>query len=328
MRSAGRNVEDEAEATAQSSSPGTGNATSRLLGSLPGLFIAAELKDAPARLREDRCVHSVLARWSWPRSLRGPRSDGRRPSLGAGADARAPVLMGPPQTFSVHARSRQRSRLRPPLVAVAAPVASVRATGTQAPPTISSSAAGFIAAQEAPSSRPPNPTASTPTSSPTCAPSRGIEPGEYWVQVRLDTRPQRRLPLRRPGQPTSSPSREGHAPRRRAHPASRSKRERDVFAANPAATPAASAIAAIQLTLAAHRPPRRPPKPTPTSSSIDFVSDALTEFWGRQTPHPRHHPPAAGLRLKPRQVSGGLPRRGFRRDARQPHRRPRAATTT
>jgi hypothetical protein len=164
------------------------------------------------------------------------------------------------------------------LIAVAAPAASVRVTGAQSPSTLSTSGASFIAAQEAPFVSPGEPTRFDADLLAYPRALSRVEPGEYWVQVRLDTN--HNAAYRVVDQENDFVSEPIKVKLPTSAPISVTlKRERDLFAS----------AAAINLSLGAPPPlaPQMPGGPLDAEANahikqIDYLSNALSEFWGKQ----------------------------------------------
>jgi hypothetical protein len=187
-----------------------------------------------------------------------------------------PGPQAPPQLFSVMLAPGNDS-VSGRLIAVAAPAASVRVTGTQPPPTIPSSGASFIAAQEAPFVSPGE---ATRFDADILAYPRAlsrVEPGEYWVQVRLDTN--HNAAYRFIDQDNDFVSVPVKMTLPTVAPVSITlRREKDVFASSAGANPNAP----IQLTPGGATPAAPVTEADAHIKQIDFVSNALSEFWGRQ----------------------------------------------
>jgi len=188
-----------------------------------------------------------------------------------------PAPQAPPQLFSVML-APGNDPVSGRLIAVAAPVASVTLNGTQPPPTISTSPASFIAAQEAPFVSPGEPTRFDADILAYPRALSRMEPGEYWVQVRLDTN--HNAAYRLVDQENDFVSEPIKVKLPTSAPISITlKRERDLFAG----------AAAINLVPGTPPPlaPQMPGGPLDAEANahikqIDFVSNALSEFWGKQ----------------------------------------------
>lgn len=182
----------------------------------------------------------------------------------------APAPQIPPQLFSVQLAPGNDPKAGR-LIAVA-----VRAAGTPAPSSLSTSGASFLAAQEAPFVSPGEPTRFDADILAYPRPLSRIEPGEYWVQVRLDTNHNAAYRYADPENDFIS------APIKVTLPTATAisitlKPERDVMAA--------SAGAPVQLTPSGTPAPSAAPATEADAHirQIDYLSNALSEFWGKQT---------------------------------------------
>ncbi len=189
--------------------------------------------------------------------------------------AMPPLASGAPQEFRVQLAPGNDPKSGR-LIVVAAPVASVRAPAALPhPPSIGTVPGSFIAAQETPFVTPAQPIRFDADMLAYPRPLSRIEPGEYWVQVRLDT---------------------NHNAAYRLTDADNDFTSIPVKMTLPSAQPVNITLVPEKDVIKAGSPPTSTPpagSPAPAASldaeadtrikQIDFLSPMLTEFWGKPT---------------------------------------------